>query len=54
MSKAELNEMIDSVQRAIDAVDYCGNLFTNAGNAFRNEASSLQACKRRLERYQRM
>ena len=53
ISRMELAELIDGVNRAAIAASHCANFCEKAVTSFRAEAEAMQACKFMLERFRR-
>ena len=53
ISRVELDELIDGVNRASLAASHCAGFCEKAAITFRQEAEAMQACKFMLERFRR-
>ena len=53
VSRSELQEMVDALNRASLAADHCAAFCVNAQASFQGESTALLACKRALERFLR-
>ena len=51
MSRIELDDLIDGVQRAATAIEHCSRFCEQAQNMFKNEAAAVLGCKHSLERF---